>query len=140
VSNDVTDTQEIARTASRQLRRASRHGKPLTLQSESMTEPIVLPVEAIAALQNALDDLAAGVSADGPAEEMTTQELADLLNVSRPFVVSLLEAGQIPFRKVGTKRRVLRSDALRYKQVDDEQRYAAMRELTAETEALGLYE
>ena len=105
-----------------------------------MTEPIVLPVEAIAALQNALDDLAAGVSADGPAEEMTTQELADLLNVSRPFVVSLLEAGQIPFRKVGTKRRVLRSDALRYKQVDDEQRYAAMRELTAETEVLGLYE
>jgi excisionase family DNA binding protein len=105
-----------------------------------MAEPMVLPVEAIAALQNALDDIAAGVSPETVGEEMTTQELADLLNVSRPYVVSLLEAGEIPFRKVGTKRRVLRSDALRYKQVDDESRYAAARELTAESEELGLYE
>ncbi len=136
----MTETQKIARAASRQLRRASRHGKTLTLKAESMTEPMVLPIEAIAALQNALDDLAAGVPVEGPPEEMTTQELADLLNVSRPYVVSLLESGEIPFRKVGTKRRVLRSDALTYKQVDDEGRYAAIRELTEESEALGLYE
>lgn len=136
----MTETQEIASAASRQLRRASRHGTSLTLQSESMTEPIVLPIEAVAALQSALDDLAAGISVEGPAEEITTQELADMLNVSRPFVVSLLESGLIPFRKVGTKRRVLRADALRYKQVDDERRYDAMRALTAESEALGLYE
>ena len=105
-----------------------------------MSEPMVLPVEAVAALQNALDELAAGVSSGAASEEMTTQEVAELLNVSRPFIVSLLEAGEIPFRKVGTKRRVLRTDALHYKQVDDERRYAAMRELSAETEELGLYE
>lgn len=136
----MTETQKIARAASRQLRRASRHGKTLTLKSESMSEPMVLPVEAVVALQNALDELAAGVSPEVASEEMTTQEVADLLNVSRPYVVTLLEAGEIPFRKVGTKRRVLRVDALHYKQVDDERRYAAMRELTAESEALGLYE
>jgi excisionase family DNA binding protein len=110
----------------------------LTVKVESMREPMVLPVEAVAALQDALDDLAAGVTAEEGSDEMTTQELADLLNVSRPYVVSLLEKGEIPFRKVGTKRRVLRADALRYKQLDDERRYAAMSELTAEAESLGL--
>jgi excisionase family DNA binding protein len=135
----VTETQKIARVAARQLRRAS-HGKPLSLRAESMSEPMVLPVEAIAALQEALDDIAAGVSPVSVDEEMTTQELADLLNVSRPYVVALLEAGEIPFRKVGTKRRVLRADALRYKKVEDESRYAAVRELTALSEELGLYE
>jgi excisionase family DNA binding protein len=134
----VTETQKAARLAARQLRRAS-HGKPLSVKLDSMVEPMVLPVEAIAALQNALDDIAAGVTPEGVDEEMTTQEFADLLNVSRPFVVSLLEAGEIPFRKVGTKRRVLCSDALRYKQVEDESRYAAVRELTALSEELGLY-
>ena len=135
----VTETQRVARIAARQLRRAS-HGKPLSLKVESFSEPMVLPVEAIAALQSALDDLAAGISPEVVDEEITTQELADLLNVSRPYVVSLLEAGEIPFRKVGTKRRVLRSDALSYKQAEDESRYAAVRELTALSEELGLYE
>jgi excisionase family DNA binding protein len=139
VSTQLTETQKIARVAARQLRRAS-HGKPLSLKVESMSEPMVLPVEAVAALQAALDDIAAGVSPESVDAEMTTQELADLLNVSRPYVVSLLEAGEIPFRKVGTKRRVLRSDGLRYKQVDDESRNAATRELTALSEELGLYE
>ena len=140
MSTDVTETQGIAQTAARQLRRASRHGKALTVTTGPKAEPIILPVEAVEALQNVLDELAAGLAPERGVEEMTTQELADLLNVSRPYVVSLLEAGEIPFRKVGTKRRVLRSDAVAYKERVDERRYAAVRALTAETQALGLYE
>ena len=139
VNVEVTETQGVARTAARQLRRATGHGKPLTVTTGPKSERIVLPVEAVEALQSALDELAAGFAPDGVAEEMTTQELAVLLNVSRPYVVSLLEAGEIPFRKVGTKRRVLLGDALVYKQADDERRYAAVRELAAESEAIGLY-
>jgi excisionase family DNA binding protein len=130
VSTKLTETQKIARVAARQLRRVSQ-GKPLSLKVGSMSESMVLPVEAVAALQEALDEIAAGGSPGAVDEEMTTQELAELLNVSRPYVVSLLESGSIPFRKVGTKRRVLRSDALRYKKIDDDSRYAAARELTA---------
>jgi excisionase family DNA binding protein len=73
-------------------------------------------------------------------EEMTTQEFADLLNVSQPFVASLLESGDVPFRVDGTMVFVLRSDALGFKLADDAIRYAAVRALTAESEELGLYE
>jgi excisionase family DNA binding protein len=73
-------------------------------------------------------------------EEMTMQEFADMLNVPQTFVESLLETGEVPFRVVGTQRFVSRSDALAFKLADDAIRYAAVRALTAESEALGLYE
>jgi excisionase family DNA binding protein len=139
VSTKVTETHKIARVAARQLRSAS-HGKPLSLKVESMSEPMVVAVEAIAAVQEALDDIATGLTPEVADEEITTQELAVLLNVSRTYVAWLLDAREIPFRKVGTKRRVLRSDAFRYKQVENESRYVAARELTALSEELGLFE
>lgn len=67
-------------------------------------------------------------------KELTTQEAANILNVSRQYVVRLLEEKQIPFQKTGSHRRIKFSDLVAYKEKRDHARRATLQKLTEESE------
>ncbi|MCS4180169.1 excisionase family DNA binding protein [Salinibacter ruber] len=103
-------------------------------------QEVVLPPSVARALVEILTDMAEGrpVSVASSDEELTTGEAAELLNVSRPHLVKLLEEGEIPFHKVGTHRRVYREDVLEYKACQRKEAEEAMQNLTDQAQELGL--
>jgi excisionase family DNA binding protein len=99
-------------------------------------ETIVLPPNALHLLTRILSQMAAGNAVEliSVETELTTQQAADLLKVSRPFLVTLLEDQKIPFRYVGTRRRILAKDILAYKAEIDKKRLAVLADLANEAQ------
>lgn len=108
--------------------------------SNGETDDLVLPGGAVQILLDVLAEMAQGnaISLVPCHQEIGTQEAANLLNVSRPFLVGLLEDGKIPFHKVGTHRRVRLMDVLAYKAQIDENRHETLDELTALSQQEGM--
>lgn len=132
---------ELAKDASRRLGKllANRSDAPFLLPLEPGQEEIAIPFSAFRLLNDILTQMAMGnaMTLIPIHAELTTQQAADLLNVSRPFLVEQLQKGDIPFRQVGTHRRILFKDLMEYKHAMDRNRTHALNELSAIDQELG---
>lgn len=128
---------ELATQSSRTLAKLQAE-KELTVQIDG--EQLVLPRAVISLLSKILTEMSVGnaVTIVPIHAELTTQEAADFLNVSRPYLVNLLESGAIPFSKVGTHRRVRFQDLAEYKKKQEAEGEAAMDELVRQAQELGM--
>ena len=104
-------------------------------------DALVIPRPTVVMLAQVLGVLAQGrgVQIFPKDAELTTQQAADLLNVSRPYLIGLLESGQIRFRKVGRHRRITIEAFMEYKRQDDLERRATADELADLSQELDLY-
>jgi excisionase family DNA binding protein len=141
-ANQILTGEEarLARETSRQLSRALSNRKSVTLRLGGIKEEIKLPKAAGSLLVEILNELGKGkaVKVLTMDAEISTQQAADLLHVSRPFLINLLERKEIPFHRIGSHRRLRLSDVLAYKKRTDEQRMAALDELTQLSQDFGL--
>jgi excisionase family DNA binding protein len=134
--------RELARASSRLL--AASIGKEPTarLRVVDGDQIIEVPVAALRMLVDILANMAAGnaMSLVPIHAELTTQQAADFLNVSRPYFIGLLERGELAHHKVGTHRRVYFRDLQEYRRVSHEKALQALADMTAEAQKMGLYD
>jgi excisionase family DNA binding protein len=131
----------LARRSSTELSRLKeRDGWKVTVSAGADAAEIAIPEIAFRMLEKILDEMAQGhaVALSLVDQEVSTQKGADLLNVSRPYLIKLLESGKIPFRKVGTHRRIRLADLLEYKARMDADAERAYAELVQQAQELGM--
>ena len=133
----------LAREASRALEQhCANDGSVLVQVGKPGREPTTLELPPIAArlLQQMLEEMGKGnaVTVVPTDAEITTQQAADLLNVSRPYLVGMIDKGELPARMVGNQRRLPLADVLAYKAANRAKRLEALRELTELDQELGL--
>jgi len=105
-------------------------------------EEIELPRSVLDVLQQVVYELAhdRAVAVVPVNKELTTQEAANLLNVSRPYLIKLLEQGELPFFKVGSHRRIRLNDLLEYRKRRHEEQERAINEIAQISQEFGLYD
>jgi excisionase family DNA binding protein len=131
----------LAKETSRVLASHMETGEPLQFRIGAAPEEAVrVPASAVRMLVRILEEMAKGnaVTLIPVHSELTTQEAADMLNISRPSLIQLLDEGKIDYRKVGTHRRVRFESLMRFKRKADADRKAALAELAAYDQELGI--
>lgn len=128
----------LARASGQLLAQYADANRPLRMRviGREGEAPIELPAGAVALLQDILEAMAAGrgITMIPENAELTSVQAAELLSVSRPFFIKLLDEGALPYRKVGKHRRIRLEDVLAYKQRIDGEREAVLDELVAQAQ------
>jgi excisionase family DNA binding protein len=144
IKRPTKQEQEIAiksyRALSESLERLTTDNPEIEI--EETEEKVVIPLRALKLLAKILKATSEGkpISIIPHATEMTTQAAAELLGCSRPHLVKLLEAGEIPFTKIGKHRRVKFEDVVNYKERKRAEREELLKEIMQGDEELGLYD
>jgi excisionase family DNA binding protein len=137
---EVSLSQESSRILAAHLQRSSLTQKLKILEENGKEQILEIPSTAYQLLIDVLSQMARGnaVTLIPIHAELTTQEAADLLNVSRPYLIKLLESNKIPFHKVGRHRRIRFEDLMNYKIQIDNDRMEALDELAAQAQELNM--
>jgi excisionase family DNA binding protein len=132
LSPDPSEQDELVELREQLARIAARRGRPVARLVGPDGGEVEIPVSAFAALRAVVRDMAQGLTITliPHDKELTTKEAADILNMSRPFLVKLLDRGEIPYHRVGTHRRLNVEDVLAYREVRATRRREKLRELT----------
>jgi len=137
-SSIITEAEAEAIKQLEQILNQNSQLKLVAANGEEMT----IPDSVCCVLRQVVQAMALGknVSIVTHNPELTTQQAADLLNVSRPYLIKLLEQGELPYIMVGTHRRVKFEDLIKYKQQRDTKRGQLLQELIEMSQEAGLYD
>jgi len=137
-AEEVAIARESSRTLSAYLQTTAETQQIEITDDKGDSHPVRVPMSALRLLVDVLTEIGDGnaVSIIPIHAELTSQEAADVLNVSRPFLVQLLERGEIPFHKTGTHRRVRFQDVIAYKERIDAERSKALDALSEQAQTL----
>jgi excisionase family DNA binding protein len=142
----VSPSEQDAKIAQESSRRLSRFAKEdrlalqLPAKDHAETETIELPRAVVGLLMRILTEMAEGnaVTLMPIHAELTTQQAASILGVSRPFLIKQMKEKKIPYRQIGTHRRVRFQDLMEYKNRIDASRAKVLEELAAQAQELNM--
>lgn len=132
--------QKVAIDSIKTLKLSKKNKATIKIEIADSGEVITIPTRAFKILRAVLENMAEGNSiAIIPSNsELTTQEAANILNISRPHLVKLLEGGKIPFSKVGSHRRIELKDIVAYENKISKQRRIRLNKLAKQAQKLNL--
>lgn len=135
---EAKQAEETSRVLSSRLR--SKSSLRLRVVGAPEDETVVIPASAVKMLVRILDEMGRGntVKVIPVHAELTTQEAADMLSISRPSLIQLLDEGKVEYRKIGTHRRVRFESLIAYKRRAHAERLAALNELAAYDQEIGI--
>lgn len=139
-ANEVALARDSSRSLAKTLPKKKNQVKIRVIGDGEKEADIIVPASALKLLVSLLTEMAQGnaVTIMPLHAELTTQQAADLLNVSRPFFIKLLKDEKIPFRKVGRHRRIAARDVMTFKHIQEKVSEIAMDNLAAEAQKLKL--
>ncbi|MBX6370191.1 MAG: helix-turn-helix domain-containing protein [Rhodospirillales bacterium] len=132
LSPDPAEQDELVELREQLTRIAGQRRRPVARLVAPDGSEVEIPASAFAALQAVVRHMAQGLTITliPHDTELTTKEAADILGVSRPFLVRLLDRGEIPYHRVGTHRRLRVEDVLGYRELRAKRRREQLRTLT----------